>query len=748
MTGKILIGIWIVMLCLALPGGDSYSELMDRAEKLTARRYEPNTRAFKIKSAELDEILDSEESREEKIRKLKAYIAELEKLLGQEKKPEAVKPAAPPDPLKAAVAAAESGDPDAMFRLGMIYWNGKLVHRSASTAVRWFRRAAAKDHSPARFMLAYAQLHGKGLIPDPKKAFAELKKLFDEGFAAAGLPLGLLYYEGKSCDKDYAAAVKCLKAGMTDREMCPADCHPEAILGRIYYSGGYGLAADPARAVEYLRQAENDPEARSLLGCLYLEGKAVPQDLPAALECFRFAMKHGNRPAGFQLGRMYHLGIGVKKDDPEAVRCLTPAADSNDPEAAFLLAEILADEKSPAKNPKNAFYYYRVAARNGSHEAACRCGLMLLSGTGVERDPAGAKQFLESAAKQGNVQAAFLCAGMEQEAKQPAKAAGYYRIAADGGHPEAIRIFASMALSGQGMKADPALGIRYLKKLADRKDVPALLQLAGLYESGIGPVQSDMDQAVRYYQQAAELGSAPAQARLAQIYFALGKYDLAEKYAALAEKQKNRDGLRILQQIHAKDKPADAARTDRDYLRELADSGDLPAIRQYGIRLYHAGKFPEAEKYLSKLPAERDPELLFMRGDIAYQRTDGKADPVLARQLLDKASQAGHTTATIRLGQMYQRGDGGRQDFRRALRYFMLAAAKKDPEAMYLTGSMYYNGEGVSADYPEAFRWFRMAAEKAISSPCNTFRSCSRRASVSRRTTAKPPAGARKPFPA
>ena len=202
----------LLLLSMTLLCGDSYSELMDRAEKLTAQRYEPNSRAFKIKSKELDEILDSEEPREEKIRKLKMFIREMEKLVAPEGKSETGrKQTGLDDPLKAAAARAESGDPDALFQLGMIYWNGKLTPRSVSTAVRWFRRAAAKNHQPARFMLAYSLLHGKGLIPDPKKSFSEFKKLYDEEFAAAGLPLGMLYYEGKVIDKNYAAAAQCLK---------------------------------------------------------------------------------------------------------------------------------------------------------------------------------------------------------------------------------------------------------------------------------------------------------------------------------------------------------------------------------------------------------------------------------------------------------------------------------------------------------------------------------------------------------
>ena len=105
------------------------------------------------------------------------------------------------------------------------------------------------------------------------------------------------------------------------------------------------------------------------------------------------------------------------------------------------------------------------------------------------------------------------------------------------------------------------------------KLMPALLQLAGLYETGIGPVAADTDKAIRYYLLASELGSSSAQARLAQIYFALGKTDLAEQYAELAAKQKNQDALRVLQKLHADDKSED----DKQKSQQPESNPDSPS---------------------------------------------------------------------------------------------------------------------------------------------------------------------------
>ncbi|MBO4632996.1 MAG: SEL1-like repeat protein, partial [Lentisphaeria bacterium] len=311
---------------MVFPGEESYSELMDRAEKLTAQRYERTSRAFKITSDELDAILDSKESKEEKIKHLKELISKLEKLENQipEKKSSPAQEKSGNSFLQEIKEKAEKGDPDALYRLGMIYWEGKQQPRSLTRALRCFRKSAAQNHLPSRFMLALADLNGKGVIPDAKKAFRQFRKLYQEGFTPAGIPLGIQYYEGRGTGKNYALAVECLLKGMPGKTEIPADFAPEAALGKMYYHGGFGIQPDPVRAVRFLKQAAEDPEAQFLLGGLCLNGTGTPKNVSEAAECFRRAAEKGHIPAGFELGRMYRLGLGVKKDDASAVRYLNP----------------------------------------------------------------------------------------------------------------------------------------------------------------------------------------------------------------------------------------------------------------------------------------------------------------------------------------------------------------------------------------------------------------------------------------
>ena len=52
-----------------------------------------------------------------------------------------------------ALQAAEQGDPEAEFDLGMMYSDGKVVSQDYAQAVKWFRRAAEQRVSEAQFNL-------------------------------------------------------------------------------------------------------------------------------------------------------------------------------------------------------------------------------------------------------------------------------------------------------------------------------------------------------------------------------------------------------------------------------------------------------------------------------------------------------------------------------------------------------------------------------------------------------------------
>ena len=82
-----------------------------------------------------------------------------------------------------------------------------------------------------------------------------------------------------------------------------------------------------------------------------------------------------------------------------------------------------------------------------------------------------------------------------------------------------------------------------------------------------------------------------------------------------------------------------------------------------------------------------------------------------AVELLQPLAKLGKTRAKTVLGQLYAKGNGVEQDYKRAFELFNDSAMHGDDEALYYLGYAYFNGEGVKADQTWALAYL-MAADK------------------------------------
>jgi thiol-disulfide isomerase/thioredoxin len=89
----------------------------------------------------------------------------------------------------------------------------------------------------------------------------------------------------------------------------------------------------------------------------------------------------------------------------------------------------------------------------------------------------------------------------------------------------------------------------------------------------------------------------------------------------------------------------------------------------------------------------------------------GTPDPPNPAELLDAAEQ-GDPEAQVRLGDLYQRGDGVPENDAEAVAWYLRAAGQGYADAQFRLGFVYSNGEGVSPDEVESLGWFRRAAEQ------------------------------------
>jgi TPR repeat protein len=94
-----------------------------------------------------------------------------------------------------------------------------------------------------------------------------------------------------------------------------------------------------------------------------------------------------------------------------------------------------------------------------------------------------------------------------------------------------------------------------------------------------------------------------------------------------------------------------------------------------------------------------------------YARGDGvREDFAEAARWFRLASEQGQSDAQTRLGGMYARGIGLQKDYGQAAKWLTLAAEQHHAESQYDLGTLYANGNGVAKDYTRAYFWFSLAA--------------------------------------
>lgn len=162
-------------------------------------------------------------------------------------------------------------------------------------------------------------------------------------------------------------------------------------------------------------------------------------DYDRALKFFRRESQEGNVVADWHLAHMYRLGQGVPQDASVAYTYYERVADSYDPEEA--------DKKR-----------LRIAVDSQVHLANYR--RIGIPSSNLKADPAGA---------------------MRQ----------YLRIASDYGHPSAQFALGEMNMIGEGVKANPQQGLKWLTAAARKRHPDAQAYLGDLYWSGRGVKKSE-----------------------------------------------------------------------------------------------------------------------------------------------------------------------------------------------------------------------------------------------------------------
>ena len=96
---------------------------------------------------------------------------------------------------------------------------------------------------------------------------------------------------------------------------------------------------------------------------------------------------------------------------------------------------------------------------------------------------------------------------------------------------------------------------------------------------------------------------------------------------------------------------------------------------------------------------------------LSKESTSANKEPTYSEELVERAKE-GDAEAQKDLGFCYATGEGVRQDYAEAVKWYRKAAEQGYAKSQFNLGLCYVKGEGVRQDYAEAVKWFRKAAEQ------------------------------------
>lgn len=304
----------------------------------------------------------------------------------------------------ATLASTVAGDAPAepAPKLEQLLEQGRLSMFGAQPedALAFFARAAAAGS--ARALGAIGELHERGIgVPrNPLEAAGWYRKAMAMGDEESRARLGMMTLAGP------AATPRAMQEGIALVQAAAArgDAFGRYALGRLLLEGLH-LRRDAAQGLALLEQAARDalPEAQSLLGQLYAEGREVAAaHAGMAAELLTQAARNGDAAAQARLGVFYRDGWGVAPDSQEAAYWFEKAAEAGDAEAAAQLGLMLVEGAADLRRDVAAgMDWLKTAAGRGSALAQYHLGVAMLEGRGIAADPLNGLALVREAASRG-----------------------------------------------------------------------------------------------------------------------------------------------------------------------------------------------------------------------------------------------------------------------------------------------------------------------------------------------------------
>lgn len=346
------------------------------------------------------------------------------------------------------------------------------------------------------------------------------------------------------------------------------DPRAQTFLGRCFYDGR-GVEENKAEAVRWFHLAaeQGDAKAQALLGLCCHEGHGVDENPEAAVHWWRLSADQGNPEAQWRLGDCYYNGYGVEENKAEGVEWFRKSASQDNKYGQFHLGLAYDLGEAVKQDTATAARWWRKAADQGYAPAQYRLARCLLDNDANSEE---AINWLQKAAEQGDADAQYSLAGYYLDKfsvlgnpEGIGESVSWLLKAVNQGHPDAQCLW-GVLLSAR----DKTEAIKYYQLAADHGSARGRYLLGECYFKGDG-IEQNKPEAIKLYRQAAEQGVADAQRVLGLCYFKgdglpKNKGEAVKWYRQAAE-QGNAAAQRLLAACYAKGDgvPKDKAEADK-----------------------------------------------------------------------------------------------------------------------------------------------------------------------------------------
>lgn len=243
--------------------------------------------------------------------------------------------------------AAQRGDVESQYHLGVCYYSSEGVELSREESVKWFRKAAEQGYADAQYMC--------GALSESEEDVAKwYYRAAEQGHTVAQTLLGMCYEEGYGVAQSYDEAEKWYRKAAEqgveeakqaleelenerkaktaeqkrkEEERLAAERHRQKSVKKETPADGikaYELG-DYATAFRIFKEnADDNYIAQYYLGLCYFNGQGVEESKTEAARLYRKAAECGYIYAQYSLGHYY---IVYTTDEEEGVKWYTMAAE-------------------------------------------------------------------------------------------------------------------------------------------------------------------------------------------------------------------------------------------------------------------------------------------------------------------------------------------------------------------------------------------------------------------------------------